>query len=159
MLQNYMRNFLWVLVVVVILGGGYVLWQNNSTPATSNTETPDTTGNTNIDDENAGAEDNFAASVAYSEGGFSPGSVTVRKGQTVRFLNTSDENTWPASVVHPTHGVYPEKTASDCLGSAFDACRGLIPGEMWDFTFNQVGEWKYHDHLHPSKFGSITVSE
>ena len=97
--------------------------------------------------------------ITFTDAGFEPSTVAIKKGQTVRWMNNSSTNTWPASAVHPTHSIYPQKSASDCLGSSFDACRGLAKGETWDFTFNDVGTWKFHDHLHASKTGSVTVTE
>ena len=103
----------------------------------------------------------YDALITYTEKGFEPSSVTIKSGQSVRWMNaaTDDSETWPASAVHPTHSVYPETTEQDCLGSAFDACRGLKLGGSWQFIFNQVGEWRFHDHLHPSKTGVVIVTE
>jgi len=97
--------------------------------------------------------------VTFSDAGFSPATVTVKKGETVRWTNNSSESVWPASAAHPTHAVYPQKSSTDCFGSSFDACKGLANGESWDFTFTEVGTWKYHDHLKVSKFGTVVVTE
>ena len=102
--------------------------------------------------------DPYDVLVAYTDAGYSPAEVTIQKGQRVRFVNRSTEPTWPASAIHPTHSLYPGKEAPDCLGSAFDACRGLVQGEFWAFTFNHAGEWRYHDHLYASKTGVIIVT-
>lgn len=98
--------------------------------------------------------------ISYTNEGYASSTVNIKKGETVRFMNDStDQETWPASAVHPTHSIYPGKTDNDCLGSSFDACRGLKPGESWDFTFNEVGEWRFHDHIHAAKTGVVNVSE
>lgn len=98
--------------------------------------------------------------ISYTNEGYRPSNVNIKVGDTVRFTNNSeDQETWPASAVHPTHSVYPENTANDCLGSSFDACRGLKSGESWDFRFDRVGEWRFHDHIHASKTGVVNVSE
>jgi plastocyanin len=103
-------------------------------------------------------EGQYDALIAYTDAGYAPTTITIKKGDTVRFINNSHTaDSWPASAVHPTHGIYPQKSATDCLGSSFDACRGLKPGESWDFTFNDVGTWRFHDHIHPSKTGSVIV--
>lgn len=102
--------------------------------------------------------DRFDVTITYTDNGFSPRDITIAQGTRVRFLNASHEAVWPASGVHPTHTLYPEKEASDCLGSAFDACRGLVPGEFYDFTFNYVGTWPFHDHVHAYNSGSIIVT-
>ncbi|MBI1839117.1 MAG: hypothetical protein HYR95_02400 [Candidatus Colwellbacteria bacterium] len=93
--------------------------------------------------------------VAVMDDGFSPMELRVRKGDTVVWTNKSGKSSWPASAVHPTHDVYPER--GGCISSAFDACKGLGLGEAFKFTFNQVGSWKYHDHLNSTHFGTIVV--
>ena len=98
-----------------------------------------------------------AVIIRYNGVGYEPSSVTIKKGASVTFVNDSDAETWPASAMHPTHAGYPE--TGGCLGSTFDACRGLKKGESWDFTFDFAGKWGYHDHLHARQFGSVTVEE
>ena len=93
--------------------------------------------------------------VEMSSTGFSPNSLTVKAGDTVTFVNKDTNQHWPASAVHPTHTVYPE--SGGCIGSKFDACKGLAEGESWSFVFNEEGTWKYHDHLSSSLTGTIAV--
>ncbi len=142
-------------IVVVVFGAAvlYIVWpQFASAPGE---EVQQTGGGMNT------IPDSYDALISYTEEGYSPSSVTITKGQSVRWTNdaTTDVETWPASAVHPTHSIYPETTGDDCLGSAFDACRGLKKGGVWQFTFNEVGEWRFHDHLHPSKTGVVIVTE
>lgn len=97
--------------------------------------------------------------VEITAAGFSPGTLTINKGDAVMFVNKDMAPHRPASAQHPTHNVYPEP--GGCIGSKFDACKDLAQGESWSFTFYQVGEWKYHDHLNcctnPAFFGTINV--
>lgn len=95
--------------------------------------------------------------VVFSNSGYSPGALTIKKGETVTWKNQSSLSIWTASAKHPTHTVYP--TTGGCLGSTFDACKGALPGESWSFKFDSAGEWGYHDHLHPNFFGKIVVTE
>lgn len=95
--------------------------------------------------------------VVQTDAGYSPKTLTIKKGSTVTFKNETKEASWTASAIHPTHGAYP--TAGGCLGSTFDACKGIQPGSSWSFTFDAVGSWGYHDHLNPSHFGKIIVIE
>ncbi len=97
------------------------------------------------------------AVVTYTNDGFSPESVTIKKGEVVRFVNESSRPFWPASDPHPIHTLYPEKAASDCLGSTFDACKPIPSGESWEFTFNKIGEWSYHNHLSAGDIGFVVV--
>jgi len=101
--------------------------------------------------------DPYDVEIVYTNQGFSTTSITVKQGTRIRFLNKSNEEEWPASGIHPTHTLYPEKESSDCLGSSFDACQGLLSGEFFDFTFYYIGTWPFHDHLHAYNTGDITV--
>lgn len=99
----------------------------------------------------------FQVLVTYTENGFEPKTVNINKGDTVRFMDQSTNGMWVASNNHPTHSLYPEKSASDCAGSSFDTCRVLKAGEFWEFTFNKVGTWRYHNHMNPSDEGTVVV--
>lgn len=83
------------------------------------------------------------------EGSFVPQKTTIKKGGKVTWINKDSKFTWPASAMHPTHSVYP----------GFDALRPLKINESYSFTFDEIGSWKYHDHLNPSQTGTIEVVE
>ena len=87
--------------------------------------------------------------------GFVPSTLTINKGEPVNFINKDLNTHWPASDPHPLHNGYPEQ--GGCIGSKFDACKPLANGEVWTFTFDIVGTWHYHDHLHPYLKGTIIV--
>src|SRR3989344_2946990 len=76
-------------------------------------------------------------SVVLTEERFSPSDLTVKRGDTVVFTATTGRDFWPASDLHPTHGIYPE----------FDPREPIPAGQNWSFIFKKAGEWKYHDHL------------
>jgi plastocyanin len=91
-----------------------------------------------------------SVSVTIDDNGFSPQEITVKKGTTVTFINSSSNPKWPASNPHPTHTDYPE----------FDPKQqGIVAGQTWSFTFDKIGTWKFHDHLNPARRGTITVVE
>ena len=93
--------------------------------------------------------------IRITSSGFEPKTLTVKAGTTVTFVNEDTNQHWPASAMHPTHNVYPE--SGGCIGSKFDACKGLAQGESFSFTFNEKGSWGYHDHLQTSITGKIVV--
>jgi plastocyanin len=95
------------------------------------------------------AEGEAAVVVVRTPEGYEPKDITIKKGDIVEWVNESGEYHWPASDLHPTHGVYP----------AFDPLTAIAPGQSWKFRFDQVGEWKYHDHIRANKIGSVTVTE
>lgn len=99
--------------------------------------------------------------VSITDTNFVPSTLTIKKGETVRFLSTGTVMRWPASDVHPSHTVYPGSALNKCGTTAkneiFDACKGIESGDFWEFTFNEIGSWNYHDHLSPSLGGTIKV--
>lgn len=100
--------------------------------------------------------------VAITSQGFSPNSLTINAGDTVIWINQNTNEHWPASAMHPTHTVYPgsglHKCGTEEEEGIFDACRGLATGETFEFTFNEPGTWRYHDHLQVSFTGTINVN-
>jgi len=99
--------------------------------------------------------------VTITAAGFEPKTLTVKAGDTVTFVNENSNQHWPASAMHPTHTVYPGSDIQKCGTSeeedTFDACRGLAQGESFSFIFNEIGTWRYHDHLQTSSTGTIIV--
>jgi plastocyanin len=132
-----------IVVLLLIIGGAVYSLQQNDVA----TDIPDLTSQEVV--------------IRYTDEGYTPESLAIKKGTEVTFLNESSRNTWPASVIHPTHRVYPETDIDKCgkvpESSIFDACRGLKPGESWLFEFDRIGTWGYHDHLNPRHFGLVTV--
>lgn len=80
---------------------------------------------------------------------FEPSKFSIQKGTRVIFKNQSSHPKWPASDYHPTHGIYPE----------FDPLKGIPPGKDWEFTFDKIGKWRFHDHLDPIVRGTVTVTK
>lgn len=89
------------------------------------------------------------AIIKMGEDEYAPTNIRIKKGAKVTFVNEAESLRWPASDLHPSHLVY----------SAFDPKEGLAVGSSWEFTFDQVGEWGYHDHLAPYITGIISVTE
>lgn len=88
--------------------------------------------------------------VVYNTQGFSPESITVKKGETVVFENKTGKRASVASNDHPTHLLYPE----------FDQYKTDARGkDEFRFTFEKVGTWGYHDHLNASVRGTVIVTE
>ena len=99
--------------------------------------------------------------ITYTDSGYTPSTITIKKGETVTWKNQSSISMWTSSAVHPTHKAYPGSEIGMCgtntLVAIFDACKGYGPGESWSFKFDSIGTWKYHNHLNSSKFGKIIV--
>ncbi|MFZ1987805.1 MAG: plastocyanin/azurin family copper-binding protein [Minisyncoccia bacterium] len=96
--------------------------------------------------------------VTYTSTGFSPKTVTIKKGQSVIFVNKSGHSMWIGSDDHPAHTKYAgtERKAHcpDTTGTAFDQC-GV--GDSYTFTFQQTGSWGYHNHTGAEDAGMVIV--
>ncbi len=137
-------------LVIVLGGGAWKLLNNRQVSAPVSQET-------NLPQQEAGSQ----VIIMYTDQGYSPASVTIKKGDTVVWKNESAKDMWPASAFHPTHTVYPGSGIEKCnkaeQPNIFDACAPVGPGSSWSFKFLQQGSWKFHDHLFPTKFGTINV--
>ncbi len=91
----------------------------------------------------------FASSITYGTDGFTPKSVTVKKGSTVRWTNQSQGGMWVASAMHPTHQLLP----------GFDQLKSVGAAGTYEYTFVKVGTWKYHNHVAASDSGTVVVTE
>ncbi len=85
--------------------------------------------------------------VVYDGSSFSPSEVTINSGDAVAFINESDFGMWPASDPHPQHTDLPE----------FDSGRNLEPSGVYEFTFDEPGEWGYHNHTNSTVTGTVVV--
>lgn len=150
-----MRVFIAACILVALAAGAYMYTR----PAPAAPEMIPGQGNPVVGKVSESSTETFDMLVTFNGEVFEPKELSVKKGTRVRFLNVSDVEVWPASAVHPTHSIYPEKDSENCLGSSFDSCRGLKKDEFFDFTFNYTGEWRYHDHIKAFKTGSVTVTD
>ncbi len=89
------------------------------------------------------------AIIIMKEDDYYPSEITVKTGTKVIFKNESEYGTWPASDLHPSHGIYSE----------FDSKGVVKPGDSWSFQFDKPGTWGMHDHLAPYIVGKVTVVE
>ncbi|MAZ67731.1 hypothetical protein CL652_03105 [bacterium] len=91
--------------------------------------------------------DEAAVVVTYTNEGFVPREVTISAGETVVFVNKSSRPMWVASNLHPAHTILP----------TFDQFSSTATGGSYRYTFDQVGEWTYHDHVNASQMGVVIV--
>lgn len=143
-----------IVIAAVIAIGGYLLWSSPAEAPTPEVGTAPVVATNPVPSATVPVVANPNL-INYTDEGYSPNLLIIKKGETVIFQNSSAKPTWPASAMHPTHKVYP--TTGGCLGSTFDACRGLKTGETWSFQFDVAGTWGYHDHLNAKHFGKIVV--
>lgn len=156
------KTLLWSIVAVAVIVAVVLFINNDATAPTNNTQEVDNTGANGTseltENENqtpppgpapATDIDPQTYTITMTDSGYAPASLEIKKGDTVTFVNNGTKANWPASAPHPTHTDYPE----------FDPKKGIAVGESWSFTFDRAGTWRFHDHLNPTRFGSITVAE
>jgi plastocyanin len=97
----------------------------------------------------------FQYLVSFTERGFEPSTITIKKGETVRFINNSSEDLW-VSATGDSGAVYPG-TGKECGQSSFDTCKTLKKGEFWEFTLADEGAWSYHNNFDLERMGVIVV--
>ena len=122
-----------VVIAVVILALWYLLGSRLSTQ----------TGDSGATD-SAMMEKNV---VKISSAGFLPKEITIKKGEEVTWVNEDSSGHQVNSAIHPTHQIYPPLNSVGLLES----------GEKKSLSFPDAGVYKYHDHLNPTLFGSVTV--
>lgn len=164
-----------VVIVVILLIAGGAWWYSTQAPATPtqqnvNIETGGTASTTETGSNvpagvgaGVGATVSTApttASVTYGASGFSPATLTVKKGTTVTWTNSGAGNMWVAADEHPTHTEYDgtgraEHCASGYSGAKpFDQC---ATGGSYSFTFDKAGSFDYHNHAAAQFTGKVVV--
>ncbi|MEK7601995.1 MAG: plastocyanin/azurin family copper-binding protein [Patescibacteria group bacterium] len=166
-----MKTAISVIVVVLVVAGGYFLFaQKTEAPVTNpalggeTTSAPLETTSPATGSDVSGEATTPAAgkpvTVTYDGTNFSPTSVSIKVGDTVTFVNSSNQPMWVASDVHPAHTGYSGTSKSqhcpDTTGTAFDQCS---VGSSYTFTFGKTGSWKYHNHASASAVGTVSVSQ
>jgi plastocyanin len=116
---------------------------------TTNTPKPTTTTKPVVNSGGVVPETLPAATVRYTDDGFSNTTITISKGGKVRFVNDTTDLMWVASDPHPSHSALP----------SFDQKRGVGLGGQYDYTFTEIGTWYFHNHLSPGHKGRVIVKQ
>ena len=134
------KTYLIIGGVIIALILGYVTFKGNLSP-TNSVPVPTTAENTPV------VSNPTEEKVEYNDTGFTPESITVKKGTSVTWINKSQKPMWVASAIHPTHRELP----------GFDQLESVGNDSEYSYTFDKIGNWKYHNHVSPSDFGSVVV--
>lgn len=129
-----------LIVLAVIILGGYIVkgsgTGNNQNPMANNNQNPAQT-----------TVPQSPNTIIYTDNGFSPGTITVKVGTPVTFINQSSEDMWVASNPHPIH--------TDLSG--FDEKQSVSNGGSYTYTFEKAGTWGFHNHKNPTMTGTVIV--
>ncbi|MBI2669918.1 MAG: hypothetical protein HYX20_02155 [Candidatus Yanofskybacteria bacterium] len=157
-----MKKALLIFIIVAGIIAAVAAFKNKTAIAPEQTESP--TASASISPSpTVSVTDNTTATVSptvsitpksqtmiinFANGTATPNIVTIKAGDTVKFVNSNSTLHWPASGVHPTHQICP----------GFDALHGLNNGESYSFKFNEAKTCPWHDHLNPSIKGQIVIN-
>lgn len=150
-----MSKNLWIaiIVAVVLIFFGWWYMQSQKVQTNPQTTTPSTTtvmeSPSPIGEEstNSGSmEKKSEHSVSVTSAGFLPKTLTIKVGETVTWMNDDSANHTVNSAPHPAHTDYSPLNLNV-----------IQPGASKSLSFPMAGTYKYHDHLNPTLFGSITV--
>jgi plastocyanin len=137
-----------LLIVIVLVASGAVWWFVSGSRNSDNAPVDETQVPVSAKTESAVTEPQSLV-LAYTDSGFSVSQVVINVGDSVVFKNNSNRSFWPASDPHPVHTEL----------SAFDSRTEVAPGQSFTMTFNQPGNWGFHNHLNSSEQGTVSVRQ
>ena len=161
--SNGMKKILFTAIVLVVMLASWFFLKNKRDVVGTPTPTASSVPTLSVSPESTLSPTPVISGnvITYMDSGYSPSTITIKKGETVTWKNEGSKPMWTASAMHPTHRVYPGTDISACgtqtLLPMFDSCGRIESGQSWSFTFNNVGTWGYHNHLDSSKFGKVVV--
>jgi hypothetical protein len=133
-----------IVVLAILIGGGLILFIPNKSEAPSGKNTnsnsvdhADSTTDTNV---------NPTVTITYDGSSFSSSGTSIKSGESIKVVNSSNNELEFDSDPHPVH------TDNHELNEG-----GIAPGESRIFNLTTKGTWGYHNHLNASQKGEITV--
>lgn len=165
MIDNPKKFVMFVVIVVVVLTvaiAALKLIPSNTNPADTTTSSNTTTksGNTGKSTTpssstsgssksvtGSGMPAAYDAVIAYTDKGFSPQTLEVKAGTSVRFINKSSESMRIAVVSTPGQPVYSEFAQGKSVGR----------DGVFDINLDKAGIWIYENLNNKVKTGIITV--
>ena len=149
--KNTSRGLLISIVIAALAIAGLIVFVLNSQPDTApnsdNNQADTPTGSSERDNEVA-PNPSERMMITYTDSGFEPSDLIVKKGTVVTVKNESGHTMQFASNDHPAHRDNPEMNI-----------KTLAPGESDSYTATAVGTWGFHNHFDENQTGNITVTE
>lgn len=147
------KNTIVIVLVALVIGVGTAVFvainssENEVTPETTQQEAGPLGVGQQSELDDVDEEVTVDHTVVYGDNGYEPLEIRIQTGETVEFVNRSSRDVWTASDPHPQHTDLP----------AFDAQRAQAPGESYTFTFNEPGQWGFHNHVRSTDSGVVIV--
>lgn len=147
-----------IIIIGLMIVGVSLAGRNKTAPDTQESTEKESVDSDTAEGEAGEAAENTLAAEAMKKqaaveidytdaNAFTPDSVTIKAGDTVKFVNKSSSLMWVASNPHPFHTDYP----------GLDENEGVTNGGVYQFTFTKTGSWGYHNHKNPRMKGVVVV--
>ena len=143
-----MNNKILFGVIALIVVVGFMLVSNKKSSETA-PQTQTTEQNPYVTEPTIttqGEEQTQEAAVTITSSGFEPAITNIKVGEKVVWTNKSGDAATVNSYAHPTHLIYPRLNLNDVP----------VNGSV-SLVFDTAGTYKYHDHLNPSRTGTVEV--
>lgn len=142
-----MKKVVIVLIIVVAIAAGvFALTKKSDNKTTNSSTNTNSSSQTQSTSPPASSDQNAAATITYSDSGFSPSSITVKSGDVVTIKNTSSNELQLDSDPHPIHTDDTDLNVGT-----------VTTGQSQTFTVSKKGTFGYHNHLNPSDKGEIVI--
>jgi hypothetical protein len=125
-----------VIVLIVIIGGAIIIFKPSKTNAPSSS-----TGVSSVPDTTP-----VASTITYNGSSFSLSANTIKSGESIKIVNSSQTDLSFNSDPHPVHTDNPELNVGN-----------IAAGQSRTIKLTAKGTWGFHNHLDASQHGTITV--
>lgn len=129
-----------LVIIVILAAAAFVLVGNKKVASPSSSKQTNNTTHGQTSDQKV------AATITYSDQGFSPSLTTVKVGDTVAIKNTSSNELQFDSDPHPVHTDDTDLNVGT-----------IAAGQTKTFTVTKKGSFGFHNHLNPSDSANITI--
>ncbi|OGB75133.1 hypothetical protein A2810_00665 [candidate division Kazan bacterium RIFCSPHIGHO2_01_FULL_49_10] len=147
-MTNLQKTLMILAGAALLMGAGCGAKSNTTSSLDTDQPATNQPANNSTTQPSDAATNPKTVTVNYTGSAFSPNSITINVGDTVKFVNIGQTAAiWPAAGPHPIHTSVP----------GFDAGAPLDTGGTYSFTFTKSETVKYHNHLNPSQTGTIIV--
>jgi len=135
-----------VVVAIAIVGGIILLAGRKETADVVSNQPTIINEPENQQSQQAPTFSEHSNTIVLTNAGFDPQTHTVKVGTKVSWVNKSGGGATVNSDPHPIHSNYQPLN----LNSFED-------GQVLELVFEKAGTYNYHDHLNPSKTGTVIV--
>jgi plastocyanin len=152
-----------ILIGVIVLLGGYLIFNKSSTPGTETASVPGatttspvtttTTQTKNVPKTTTTKTTTTTMTkdglyvIYYTSKGFSPATLQITRGKGVRFINNSDK----------AMRIFADQKY-DTVYSSLNESKSVGRGATYDFVFNEAGNWAYHNENNQNDRGTVIVT-